>query len=376
MLVVALVDSSRGIKGSQEGAGIKQNLNRQKNSVTFVDVVIVLAHELVQSRRSDGTTTHRMNPLTCLRRYWRGRWCEKVNDDDFGPESSTSFDTEFSVFLCQSHKWLATVQCIFYAIHYIGRCLSSFYLDFRAGQISAAEWEELDLTCNALNCSSTSVFARDMNYSITTALIVESIPLTVVYMIQVALFVTTPVLIWKSAYQKKWRLHSTVLSFVSGLFGSVLLDVWMTYHFIIPDATQILANPHPTSSDVRVSVVTILQLGILQRVAGLEALQLLSFAPRFGPFITLCGILVLVESVCDMYAIALINDAITTGVSPMWEVYMSFYTYTLFGEVLVANISAYAVPAGLLWVFERMLHSKLCAIALRVLSKQVLPFRN
>ena len=44
--------------------------------------------------------------------------------------------------------------------------------------------------------------------------------------------------------------------------------------------------------------------------------------------------------------------------SSAWSVYLASYNYSLFGVLTFANVTAYAVPCGLLWIFERLLHSK------------------
>ena len=38
-------------------------------------------------------------------------------------------DVEFSVYLCQAHKWLVLAQCVFYSLDYFLRTVTSFQLD-------------------------------------------------------------------------------------------------------------------------------------------------------------------------------------------------------------------------------------------------------
>jgi len=271
-----------------------------------------------------------------------------------------NLETQFNIYWCESQKKLVLIQCIIYGLFFT--CLEAAALAQYLREIGFTEsfWIEMGLACPANYFNCTDVIRNETSDEYVADLVAQATVTVLGSVIQLALFVVGAIIVRKRAYQRRWTLFSTVLIAVCAVAGPVAINIWDIARLLQVNVGLIL-NSTGTSA-IRLVMLETLSVGLTERFAGLTGLQLLMFAPRFVPFCAVSCTLAVAETVAEVATVVILLEGI--GEAPLWDMYMSTFNIAIPVRILYCNIVGYAVPAGLIWCFERMLWSKYCLGAL------------
>ena len=155
---------------------------------------------------------------------------------------------------------------------------------------------------------------------------------------------------------------STIFVVVATLFGPLPLMWYSNYVTLKWDLSKSfnISDEQMTGGITRSITLAVFQLGQAHRNCGIFIFQLLVFAPRFLPFVIACATLFVAQVVEEGLEMSLLLRYMTDDDENVaWAKYLNHYSFNMYGEPFFVNLVTYAVPAALVWIFERMLHSSL-----------------
>jgi len=278
------------------------------------------------------------------------------DDADVGDNDEKKLMQAFNVYWCESQKWLMTIQCAYYAIWFVANVVTSVQLDVVINGFPAAFWYSLGLTFPGTNLTSNATQNPHGVSNFIDELVVETAMYAVVKLLNALLLVLAVVLIRRKKYQLNWNTYSTIILVMGAIVSPVPLEAWSSATQVKNILQARLNLTTPTQGDLRALSVEFLLLGSTWRYTGTTGLQLLSFAPRFWPYCSVCCAVMAFELILEL---VIMYDVIVTiaGDSESWQFYLSHYGFPTFGQIIYCNISTYAVPVAVVWLFERMLWS-------------------
>ena len=265
--------------------------------------------------------------------------------------NTKKYEQEFDTFLCEAQKWLVVAQALFYSVCLLTSTAMSFYADIQLTNYTLEFFLNLGLECPVPGCGNATNTTRVLA-DIADRLLEYSGVYGIVNLVQSISFLSAAIVIHIPSYQKRWTAVSTILMIICTLSGPLIFEIYGGVKFIQDDVTF----EHPSDAYTKtIFLLTILTMN-MQRQAGLFGLQLIAFAPRFVPYAIIIAVVAVSEMSAEL-ALQVMFTAKIAGDNEYWSQYLINYCTGLYGIVITSNITAYAIPAGMLWCFERMLHS-------------------
>ena len=265
--------------------------------------------------------------------------------------NTKKYEQEFDTFLCEAQKWLVLIQAVYYSFTLLVSTAMSFYTDVQLANYTLGFFLNLGLGCPVEECGNVTNTTRILS-DIGDRLLVYSSVYGIVNLVQSVCFIVAAIVIRIPRYQKRWTAVSTVLMIFCTLSGPLIFEIFGSLKFIQNDVK--FDDPSVVYTKT-IFLLTIINMNS-QRQAGLFGLQLIAFAPRFVPYAIIIVVVALTELSAELVFQVMFTAKIADG-NEYWSQYLINYCTGLYGIVITSNITAYTIPAGMLWCFERMLHS-------------------
>jgi len=263
------------------------------------------------------------------------------------PADKAVVEREFSVFWCESQKYLVTVQCIYYCIFYSLAIAGSLQVFIKMANVSSSEWLELGFPCEIVNCDKGG-FPGGAEEQLQQQLLIQ----TAMSAVQCLLLITAAVLVRIRRFQERWFFISTTLLVLVVALGAVPLDIVGIAQYATYENTGFFNN-----ALWKDTVLATVLVGSHQREIGLTSLKLFCLAPRFLPYSIVAGCVLVAGVVAEMILNSEVFGQLSFN-SSAWGLYLSTYNLRLGTSTFYNNITGAAIPIAILWIFERMLKSR------------------
>lgn len=236
-------------------------------------------------------------------------------------------EADFTVYLCESQKWLVLVQVVFYSTFLLANSSLSFVADSRLVHFSGYFWKSIGFNCD-LDCNAS---IADLDLPSEIKLFLVSAMDSIVNLLLMITLITTALIIRRRAAQKRWVLWSTTLMVLGAVFGPLFAEIvafrsWMYEFAVIANRTQV---------EVPIFKSLFLQswlMGNVQRQTGFQGLVLLAYAPRFLPYVITSACLCFAELFTELWFSSQLTHTLVID-NANWTAYLSNFGVGMWGCV-------------------------------------------
>ena len=224
-------------------------------------------------------------------------WCFHDTDVDF--------EAEYDEFVCKSQHTIILVQCATYLVTYLGFAVAGFVVGDKTSGYSPA----LDMTESAFCPSGSGVVNCSYNNDSTRS--AAAAIYAFMYACQCALLVAVAVMVHREYYRRRWSTYSSILLFVAAALGPVTVNCYTAIYVLKANIAPIMnLTSNLTIGDARSVMLDSIVVAFNQRYSGITPLTLLVFAPRFGPFLGVCVVMFVIETIGDLFEMAEVRSII------------------------------------------------------------------
>jgi hypothetical protein len=257
--------------------------------------------------------------------------------------AAATAERDFNVYLCESLAFLSTMQCAYYLLFFAFSAVVSTVINALAAENPLDTLFALGFVCTSPNSTSSNCSSDTA-----PAVFVTGALLGGLCVVQTIAFVVSPILIRRRRFQERWTCVSTVIMSVSAVFGTVSVDVYSIILLGFTNAALPSFSPNNGTAAVgsdaenRYRLLNAITAPMASRVAGLTALQLLAFTPRFKPYVVVCGVLLAVEIVAQVAMLVILFDGVGHD-SVAWTNWVGQLDVIIISDVLYCNVTAWMV---------------------------------